>query len=584
MDQQRSSPLSPPVTVARTSSLNYIFSSTKRRARSRTITDTNINAVNATSSSSSNATATITPKKPLSRQRSISELVSRVKLSLRSNSTGSNSASPMSRRQQQQHSMLASYSSKADDYDVLRSIGAGATASVYSAIYKPNQSVIAIKTVNLEEIGLDDSRLDALRKEIQIMTLCRHPHLLEVYQSFVHSSQLYIVTPIMSAGSCHDLLSRCHKLGFEESIVACIIKQVSQGLEYLHDNELVHRDIKSANMLLDFDTGIVKLADFGVSNHLLTNLADVPKNTNYFRKNAAVPDAESTMESMTESFISLMAADNFPHHKMSTLLQPPTVPKKARRSFVGTPCWMAPEILLNQDYDTKVDLWSLGITSIELACGKPPFAEYDPMTIFSMIIDDPAPTLYTNHVRYVPSNSIQDFIEKCLDKNPATRLSVTDALNHPFLKKAAGPHLLQKYLARRPELNKRAYLMSRSATKKYPQSTDEDEEYDNDSWDELDFIETTWNFNEEDIPDESSSNHAATDTTTTIKPPPVHTKYLNRRRRSSSNFTSPITPNDHDQPIDEFLNTKVPIDYYLKKKRNPEHTEQEFQITKEYYY
>ncbi|OAD02398.1 hypothetical protein MUCCIDRAFT_130565, partial [Mucor lusitanicus CBS 277.49] len=284
----------------------------------------------------------------------------------------------------------------ADDYDVLRNIGAGATASVYSAIYKPNQSVIAIKTVNLEEIGLDDSRLDALRKEIQIMTLCRHPHLLEVYQSFVHSSQLYIVTPIMSAGSCHDLLSRCHKLGFEESIVACIIKQVSQGLEYLHDNELVHRDIKSANMLLDFDTGIVKLADFGVSNHLLTNLAD-----------------------------------------------------KARRSFVGTPCWMAPEILLNQDYDTKVDLWSLGITSIELACGKPPFAEYDPMTIFSMIIDDPAPTLYTNHVRYVPSNAIQDFIEKCLDKNPATRLSVTDALNHPFLKKAAGPHLLQKYLARR---------------------------------------------------------------------------------------------------------------------------------------
>lgn len=96
--------------------------------------------------------------------------------------------------------MIASYSSKADDYDVLRNIGAGATASVYSAIYKPNQSVIAIKTVNLEEIGLDDSRLDALRKEIQIMTLCRHPHLLEVYQSFVHSSQLYIVTPIMSAG------------------------------------------------------------------------------------------------------------------------------------------------------------------------------------------------------------------------------------------------------------------------------------------------------------------------------------------------------------------------------------------------
>ncbi|KAI8643595.1 kinase-like domain-containing protein [Parasitella parasitica] len=344
MDQQRPSPLSTNVSVARTSSLNNIFSSTKRRARSKTVTEANSTTITS-ASCPSNAAATITPKKPLSRQRSISELVSRQQ------------KQQLQQQQQQQHPMIVSYSSKADDYDVLRTIGAGATASVYSAIYKPNQSVIAIKTVNLEDIGLDDSRLDALRKEIQIMTLCRHQHLLEVYQSFVHSSQLYIVTPIMSAGSCHDLLSRCHKLGFEESIVACIIKQVSQGLEYLHDNELVHRDIKSANMLLDFDTGIVKLADFGVSNHLLTNLAEMPKNTNYFRKNSAMRDNESTIESLTDG------------------------PKKARRSFVGTPCWMAPEILLNQDYDTKVDLWSLGITSIELACGKPPFAEYDPMTV-----------------------------------------------------------------------------------------------------------------------------------------------------------------------------------------------------------
>jgi serine/threonine protein kinase len=89
-----------------------------------------------------------------------------------------------------------------DDYDILRTIGAGATASVYSAIYKPTQSMIAIKTVNLEDNHLDDSRLEALRKEIQIMNLCKHPHLLQVYQSFVHSSQLYIVTPIMSAGKC----------------------------------------------------------------------------------------------------------------------------------------------------------------------------------------------------------------------------------------------------------------------------------------------------------------------------------------------------------------------------------------------
>lgn len=209
------------VTVIRTSSLNQLFSNSRRRARSNTMEATT-NKTLTPSTSVSTATAishdiNAPPKKqPLSRQRSISELVSRVKLSLRSNSVGSASSAPSHRRLRQP----ISYSAKAEDYEILRTIGTGATASVYSAIHKPNGTVIAIKTVNLEEVALDDGRLEALRKEIQIMTLCRHAHLLEVYQSFVHSSQLYIVTPVMSAGSCHDLISRCHKQGFEEAIVA----------------------------------------------------------------------------------------------------------------------------------------------------------------------------------------------------------------------------------------------------------------------------------------------------------------------------------------------------------------------------
>jgi serine/threonine protein kinase len=83
---------------------------------------------------------------------------------------------------------------------MIRTLGAGASASVYSARYKPNHSLVAVKIVNLEEGEFDDSRLDALYKEIQIMTLSRHTHLLEVYQSFVASSKLHIITPIMSAG------------------------------------------------------------------------------------------------------------------------------------------------------------------------------------------------------------------------------------------------------------------------------------------------------------------------------------------------------------------------------------------------
>lgn len=147
------------------------------------------------------------------------------------------------------------------------------------------------------------------------------------------------------------------------------MKQVALGLEYLHENELVHRDIKSANMLIDFDTGIVKLADFGVSNHLLANLSDLPKNPNYFR-------LQQELEEQVFGAFQVCANNSMF----------PVTPKKARRSFVGTPCWMAPEILLNQDYDTKVDLWSLGITCIELACGKPPFSEYDPLTVSTFCV------------------------------------------------------------------------------------------------------------------------------------------------------------------------------------------------------
>lgn len=140
-----------------------------------------------------------------------------------------------------------------------------------------------------------------------------------------------------------------------------------------------------------------------------------------------------------------------------------------------------------------------------------------------MIIDDPVPTLYTNQVRYIPSVSIQDFIERCLEKDPTFRLSVKEALSHPFLKRASSHHLLQKYLARKPELNKRDYLMSKSQAQKEDYDDDDD-----DSWDELDLINSTWDFNEEIF---------------SLKPPPVHTKYFDRKVNPSS---LPITPADEE--------------------------------------
>lgn len=123
-----------------------------------------------------------------------------------------------------------------------------------------------------------------------------------------------------------------------------ILKQVLDGLCYLHQNNLIHRDVKAANLLVDRLTGNVKLADFGVS--------------------AVLTMAEAQPQSILKN------------GRRSSGRR-----KAARNSFVGTPCWMSPEILNSQGYDCKVDLWSLGITALELAYGRPPNAHSDPTNV-----------------------------------------------------------------------------------------------------------------------------------------------------------------------------------------------------------
>ncbi|CAO3617305.1 unnamed protein product [Cunninghamella blakesleeana] len=353
------------------------------------------------------------------------------------------------------------FSTCQDDYHFLTLIGSGASAKVYSAIYQPTQTMVAVKKMDLELLDVESNdRLDILHREVQIMSLCHHPNLLPIYQSFVSSTDLYLITPIMSGGSCLDLLSQYHKNGLSESLVACILKQLLESLKYLHDeNELIHRDIKSANLLIDFDTGIIKLADFGVSGKLIS-LHDVQTTSSHPHPSPSLLQVPST----------------------SNHLQENAIRKKSRISFVGSPCWLAPEVLLQKGYDTKVDIWSLGITGVELACGHPPYYDAkDPFTIFEYILHSPPPTLndnvhhqhqkqypyyhqqqyqssldndpsqnhdqnhHQNHIyRFTPS--FHDFIKRCLQKNPSNRWTANEALLHPWIQNAPPPHYLADYL------------------------------------------------------------------------------------------------------------------------------------------
>ena len=135
------------------------------------------------------------------------------------------------------------------------------------------------------------NQIDELRRELQTMFLSKHPNLLPVYGSFVSGSKLYIVTPFLSGGSGLDIMKTKFKQGLEENCIATILKQVLQGLEYLHAHGLIHRDIKAGNLLVS-EAGLVQLADFGVSSSL----------TDHGSRNTS------------------------------------------RKTFVGTPCWMAPGI------------------------------------------------------------------------------------------------------------------------------------------------------------------------------------------------------------------------------------------------
>ena len=245
-------------------------------------------------------------------------------------------------------------------------IGRGNFGDVYKATDIRTSKQVAIKVVNLEHT---DEDIDTLAQEIFFLSELKSPYVTQYLGTLVEDVSMWIVMEYCGGGSCADLLRLCYRQGLPEQKVSFIVKNVLLGLDYLHSQQKIHRDIKADNILLT-ESGEVKLGDFGVSGQM-----------------------RATMK---------------------------------RGTYVGTPHWMAPEIVnaeANDGYDAKADIWSLGITTYELLKGLPPLSKYEPLKVLAGLSKRKAPRLHGHF-----HACTKGFVAQCLIKCPSRRPSVAELL------------------------------------------------------------------------------------------------------------------------------------------------------------
>eukprot|EP00756_Hemistasia_phaeocysticola_P045271 Hpha_TRINITY_DN1902_c0_g1::TRINITY_DN1902_c0_g1_i1::g.30947::m.30947/K08835/OXSR1, STK39; serine/threonine-protein kinase OSR1/STK39 len=260
-------------------------------------------------------------------------------------------------------------------YELLAEVGHGATAVVYRARCIPLDKEVAVKIINLDNTRI---AIEQFQREITIMSRSAHPNVLKLHASFSKGKHIWLILEYHPYGSIADVIKSISPEGFEnEKLVAAMLYQATHALNYFHENGQMHRDVKASNLLLS-SGGEVRLADFGVSS-----------------------DAPSCRRSMT------------------------------RVTFVGTPCWMAPEVLTLRGYRKSADIWSLGITALELAFGQPPNAQHPPMKVMALTLKADPPTV--DQCRDNKFSAVfKDFVAQCLRKDPGQRPSTVDLIKHPL--------------------------------------------------------------------------------------------------------------------------------------------------------
>nr|XP_043606451.1 serine/threonine-protein kinase OSR1 [Erigeron canadensis] len=339
---------------------------------------------------------------------------------------------------------MKKYPIGSEHYVLYEEIGQGVSASVYRAKCLTNDEIVAIKVLDFERGNCD---LNNVSREAQTMILVDHPNVLKSHCSFVHDHSLWVVMPFMAGGSCLHILKASHPEGFEEAIIATILREVLKALEYLHHHGHIHRDVKAGNILIS-DHGAIKLGDFGVSACLFDS------------------------------------GDR----------------QRVRNTFVGTPCWMAPEVMEQlHGYDFKADIWSFGITALELAHGHAPFSKYPPMKVLLMTLQNAPPGLdYERDKKF--SKSFKQMTASCLVKDPSKRPSAKKLLKHHFFKQArSNDYISRKLLEGLPTIGDRIQTLKRKEEDMLAQKKIPDGQKEEISQNEYKRGISGWNFDLEDV-------------------------------------------------------------------------------------
>ncbi|KAI3639968.1 hypothetical protein MIR68_001973 [Amoeboaphelidium protococcarum] len=307
-------------------------------------------------------------------------------------------------------------------YQLIEQIGTGSYGEVFKGRQISTGEIVAVKIIKLEP----GEELDEVLNEINFLQSCQHRNIVAYGGSYLKKGalrgekQIWIAMEFCGGGSC-EAIYKALKSPFNEKEISVIIRESLQGLAFLHSMRKLHRDIKSGNILLT-DSGGVKLADFGVSTQL----------TKTFSK---------------------------------------------RNTFIGTPYWMSPETIQAQEsgtfYDFKADIWSLGITCIEMAECSPPMFDMHPMRVLFMIPKVDPPTLRD---RRKWSQNFHQFLQLCLQKDPDHRPNADVLLQHPFVaSNPRGPAIVIDLIDRARTAKRDRKMTNQSSPRSFDSEEEEEE-------------------------------------------------------------------------------------------------------------